>query len=454
MRQRPAAAWLLLFIIGLAPGLLFPAPASPFAPEECALRRARLMKNAADGLIVLFGETTAAPGSRFRQDNDLYYLTGVDDSGAVLVLVSARGEAHLFLPEQGAREIMVSGANRLRDNGAAARLRLNSIAGLSVLDEFLARQLTASGSVLYARLAPGDTVDSDRYEERLAIARRCRSHFNDYPAPDLARAARLRELFPDARLQDVSPLLAAMRAIKSDAEIESLRRNGLLTAEAVRQAMRQTRPGAFEYTLEGAAVGWVLGHGARGLAFQPIVAAGLNACTWHYERNDKVLAAGELVLMDFGADLDHLCMDISRTWPVSGTFSPEQREIYRTVLEVQKAAIAACRPGVDAAGIRKAVAAKLAEKKIAARGLQGDIHHFVGLGTHDGSPQKSPLQPGMVLTVEPGLYYPDKGIGVRIEDTILITAHGCEVLTAAVPKEIAEIEALLRGRLKSSRGQE
>jgi len=160
------------------------------------------------------------------------------------------------------------------------------------------------------------------------------------------------------------------------------------------------------------------------------------------------------VLMDFGADLDHLCMDISRTWPVSGTFSPEQREIYGAVLEVQKATIAACRPGADAASIRKAVAAKLAEMKFDPRGLQGDIHHFVGLGTHDGGPQESPLQPGMVLTVEPGLYYPEKGIGVRIEDTILITADGCDVLTAAVPKEIAEIEALLRNTSKSSRVQE
>jgi len=208
--------------------------------------------------------------------------------------------------------------------------------------------------------------------------------------------------------------------------------------------MPQTRPGAFEYTLEGAAVGWVLGHGARGLAFQPIVAAGLNACTWHYERNDKRLAAGELVLMDFGADLEHLCMDISRTWPVSGTFSPEQREIYTAVLEVQKAVIAACRPGADAAMIREVVAAELARKKITTRGLQGDIHHFVGLSTHDGSPGELPLQAGMVLTVEPGLYYPEKGIGVRIEDTILITADGCEVLSAAVPKEIGEIERLVK----------
>ena len=452
--SRRAAPALLLLALGLAAGVLSAASAAPFAPEECARRRAQLMAAAGEGLTVLFGATAAAPGSRFRQDNDFYYLTGVEDSGAVLVLENARSGAHLFLPEQSAREIMVSGANLLRDAGAAARLRLKSIAGLSALDEFLARRVHASGMALYARLAPGDTLDSDRYEERLAIARRSRSHFNAYAAPDLARAAALRQLFPDARLLDLSPLLAKMRAIKSAAEIESLRRNGLLSAEAVRQAMLRTRPGAREYTLEGAAIGWVLAHGARGPAFQPIVAAGLNACTWHYERNDKALVAGELVLMDFGADLDHLCMDISRTWPVSGTFSPEQREIYRAVLEVQKATIAACRPGADAASIRKVVAAKLAEKKIDPRGLQGDIHHFVGLGTHDGSPQDEPLRPGMVLSVEPGLYYPEKGIGVRIEDTIVITADGCEVLTAAVPKEIAEIEALLRSKAKSTQGQE
>jgi Xaa-Pro aminopeptidase len=418
----------------------------PFSADECAQRRAKLMASAGSGVIVLFGATSPLPGLRFRQDNDFYYLTGSDDRGAVLVMVVSRNEAHLFLPEQSAREIMVDGANLLQESGAAARLKLKSLDGLSGLDEFLARQLAFAGSVLYARLIPGDTLDSDRYEERVAIARRLRSHFNDYPAPDLARAAKLRDLFPDAQLRDLSPLLAALRAVKSPAEIDALRCNGRLTAEAVRQAMRRTRPGAYEYTLEGAAGGWITSHGARGPAFQPIAAAGLNACTWHYERNDKLLEAGEMVLLDFGADLGHLCMDITRTWPVSGKFSPEQRELYAAVLEVQKATIAACRPGLNAAEIRRIVAEMLTEKKIATRGLRGDIHHFVGMSTHDGMPLNVPLQEGMVLTVEPGLYLPEKGIGIRIEDTIAISADGCEVLTAAAPKEIAEIETLMKSR--------
>jgi Xaa-Pro aminopeptidase len=443
----------IVLLLTICRGIFAAGLSDPFSADECAQRRARLMASAGSGLIVLFGATSPLPGLRFRQDNDFYYLTGCDDRGAVLVMIVARNEAHLFLTEQGAREIMVDGANLLKDSGAAVRLKLKSIAGLSALDEFLARQLPFAGSVLYARLIPGDTVDSDRYEERLAVARRLRSHFNDYPAPDLARAATLRALFPDAQLRDLSPLLAALRAVKSPAEIDALRRNGRLSAEAVSQAMRRTRPGAYEYTLEGAASGWVASHGARGLAFQPIAAAGLNACTWHYERNDKLLEAGELVLLDFGADLGHLCMDITRTWPVSGKFSPEQRELYAAVLEVQKATIAACRPGLIAAEIRKIVAAKLAEKKVDARGLRGDIHHFVGMSTHDGMLLDAPLREGMVLTVEPGLYLPEKAIGIRIEDTIVISADSCEVLTAAAPKEIAEIEALMKKAKQGGEGK-
>jgi Xaa-Pro aminopeptidase len=444
MRQRIALMVLLLAMVGGSPNSLFSAAPSPFSPDECARRRVQLMATAREGLIVLFGETSPRPGARFRQDNDFYYLTGCNDREAALVLLAARGEAHLFLPEQSAREIMVDGGNLLTEDGAAARLKLKSIAGLSALDEFLARQFKAVGSVIYTRLAQGDALDADRYEERLLTARLKRSRFNDFPGRDQVRAAKLQESFPEAELRDVTPLLEAMRLSKGTAELDSLRRNGRLTAEAVRQAMRHTTPGAGEYTLEGVVTGWVLGHGANGVAFKPIVAAGLNACTWHYERNDKILAAGELVLMDFGADLDHLCMDISRTWPVSGTFSPEQREIYQAVLEVQKATIAACRPGVKAAEVRQHVAEALAAKRIDTRGLQGDIHHFIGMSTHEGMLLGGPLQQGMVLTVEPGLYFPEKGIGVRIEDTIVITADGCEVLTAAAPKEIDEIEALMK----------
>jgi Xaa-Pro aminopeptidase len=147
--------------------------------------------------------------------------------------------------------------------------------------------------------------------------------------------------------------------------------------------------------------------------------------------------------MDFGADLDYLCIDITRTWPASGKFTPEQREMYQVVLEVQKACIEAYRPDVTSKDVQKHVAEVMKRKGLDPRGEKGGIGHYVGMATHDVGLHGIPLQEGMVFAIEPGLYYPEKEIGIRIEDTILITKDGCEVLSKDVPKEIEEIERLM-----------
>jgi Xaa-Pro aminopeptidase len=174
------------------------------------------------------------------------------------------------------------------------------------------------------------------------------------------------------------------------------------------------------------------------------VGSGPNSCVWHYEENARQMEEGDLVLMDFGADLDYLCMDITRTWPASGKFTPEQKEIYEIVLAVQKACIEAYKPGVTSQDVRRHVSEVLKAKGIDSRGLRGGIGHYVGMAVHDVGPRGVPLQEGMVFAIEPALYYTDKNIGIRIEDTILITKDGCEVLTKDVPKEIADIEKLMR----------
>jgi Xaa-Pro aminopeptidase len=150
--------------------------------------------------------------------------------------------------------------------------------------------------------------------------------------------------------------------------------------------------------------------------------------------------------MDFGADLDYYCMDITRTWPASGKFTPKQKEIYQAVLEVQKACIEAYRPGVTEEDVRKYVDEVMKKKKIDPRWMKGGIHHYVDMGTHGVGPRDIPLKEGMVFTIEPALYFPEENFGVRIEDTILITKDGCEVLTKDAPREIAEIEKLLKER--------
>jgi len=438
----------------LAGGWFLPAQRRGYAKEEFSRRRAALMNKLEEGMVVLFGKCLPIPGGHFRQDNDFFYYSGVEDAGAILVMAPKSGETFLFLPRQTPREIMVEGPNLLEDEQAAGKAGFTQILPLSYFDEFIARRVRSWGATFYLRLSPPDTVDNARWETMIFEGRKNRSPYNSQLPLDQFRVLKLKERYPSFRFRDITPLIDAQRMIKSADEIEVLRRNGKLSAEAVRQAMLATRPGVFEYQIEAAAMHVILREGAKGAAYPPIVGSGPNSCIWHYNRNSRRVEEGDIVLMDFGADLDYLSMDITRSWPVNGKFSPEQREVYRVVLEVQKACIEAYRPGVTADDVRGHVARVMKEKGIDPRGLEGGIGHYVGMAVHDVGPRGIPLQEGMVFAIEPALYYPEKNLGIRIEDTVLITRDGCEVLTRGVPKEIEEIEALLAGRKGGPRGAE
>ncbi len=170
--------------------------------------------------------------------------------------------------------------------------------------------------------------------------------------------------------------------------------------------MLASRPGIFEYEIEAAAIYHILKGGARGPAYAPIIGSGPNTCIQHYNKNSRRVEAGDLILMDFGADLDQMCIDITRTWPVSGKFTPEQKEVYEIVLTVEKACLEAYRPGVVAEDVRRHVEYVLKQKKMDGRGLRGGVGHYVGLSTHDVGPAGLALRPGMVFAIEPALYYP------------------------------------------------
>jgi len=417
-----------------------------YSKEEIIRRRNALMEQAKEGMIILFGEVSPKPAAHIRQDNDFYYFTGVEDMNAILVMIPKTGESFLFLPRMTAREEMVDGSNMLSDKEAKEKTGLKEIYPLSYFDEFIARHAERFEAAFHLRLSPRDVVDGDRWETPLEIARRSRIHYNDQISLDNYRIIKLKERYPSFEYKDIVPLIDSMRVIKSPEEIEILRRNGKISAEAVRQAMLATNPGAFEYELEAAAIHVILKNGAKGPAYSPIVGSGPNTCIWHYSENSRKIEEGDLVLMDFGANLDYLCIDITRTWPASGKFTPEQREVYTAALEVQKACIEAYRPGVTEEDVQKQVAEVLKRKGIDPRGLEGGIGHYVGMAVHDVGPQGIPLKEGMVFAIEPGLYYPEKNLGVRIEDTVLITKDGCEVLSKDVPKEIDEIEKLMAKR--------
>ena len=435
----------------VALGLILSAAGAAFAQragysrEEFVRRRAALMERTKTGGIILFGDVDVPAGAHFRQDNDFFYFSGNEDLGAVLALIPSAREAVLFLPEQSAREVMVDGPNLIRDPEAQSRTGFKDVLPLGFLDEFLARNMSRFQGVLHLRLSPRDMMDGARSETALMDARKARSHYNAQLSLDQDRIEKLRSRYPQLAFRDVTPVVDGLRVLKTPEEVEILRRNGRLSAEAVRQAMLATRPGVFEYEIEAAAMAVILKGGARGAAYAPIVGSGPNSCTWHYDKNSRRVEAPDVVLMDFGADLDHLTMDITRTWPASGRFTDEQREAYRVVLEVQKACIEAYRPGATPRDIRDHVASVLKARGLDPRGLLGEFGHGVGLSVHD-VPLGGVLREGMVFAIEPALYYPEKAMGLRVEDTVLITRTGCEVLTRGVPKEIEDIEKLLAGR--------
>jgi len=445
---RSLKSLLVVLLILLLFPVMLPAQRTGYSKEEFINRRQKLMQKFDTGMIVLFGEAEPQAGTHFRQDNDFYYYTGIEDLNAVLLMTPGTEEAFIFLPRFTPREEMIEGPNLLQDKNALDKTGLTAIHPLTYFDEFLARKARDYGLVFFVRLSPGDTVDNARWETRIFTARKNRIHYNDLLTLDEHRIEKLKIRYPMCEFKDIVPFIDEQRLIKSTEEIAVLRRNGKISAGGVKQAILASRPGGFEYEVEAAAMAVILKNGCRGFAYPPIVGSGPNSCIWHYSKNSRQIKDGDIILMDFGGDLDYMCMDISRTWPVNGKFTAEQKEAYTIALEVQKACIEAYRPGATTQSVQKHVAQVMRKKGLAPRGQKGGIGHYVGMSTHDVGPRGIKLKEGMVFAIEPGLYYPQKELGIRIEDTILITKNGCEVLTKDVPKEIDEIEKLMAGRKK------
>ena len=406
-----------------------------YSPEEFSARLSRLAEQLESGTIVLFGATAPAAGARFRQDNDFFYVTGNESQNAVLVMDAGSAAAHLFLPQQSDADVRYEGANWLRDPNAAARFGLASIQPLSALEVFLlARQTEPAISRLWLRLGTSDTINHGRIDMAIAEAERRTNGLARYPTEDEALADAVRAEFPDAVVEDITPAIDALRLRKTAQEIEILRYNGRVSAQAMARAIARSAPGRFEYELEAEATAWMLQQGLQSPAYPAIVASGPNGNQWHYEDNGRQMARGELVVMDFGGSLDYLTVDITRTWPVDGEFTDEQRRAYDCVLATQIAVIDAIAPGVSRDTIRT-----IAEDVFRQHGFDPTyayVGHYVGLSVHDGGDWERPFEEGMVLAIEPILDMPELGLHIRIEDTVLVTATGAEILTREVPKAI------------------
>jgi Xaa-Pro aminopeptidase len=444
VRQRAATVVILVFAIFGFVGTSVPrAERMGYPPEEFAVRRAKLAKALQRGTLVMFGATGASPGVRFRQDNDFFYLTGNEALNAALVMDAATGESHLFLPKLSATEIRYEGGNWLEEADAAHTYGFTTIQPLHGMHEFLARRRSVPGSdTLWTRLSEGDTVNGGRNDAAIQTARRLVNPFAQHPTEDALRVAALRERFPYYTVQDVVPQLDRLRLIKTPREIEILRYNGRISAEAMRRAIEATAPGRFEYELEAEATYWLAKHGMQGAAYPAIVGSGPMGNQWHYEDNGRQMKAGELVVMDYAGSLDYLTVDITRTWPVSGRFTDAQLKAYQTTLDAQKAIIAAIKPGVTRATVQK-----IAEDIFRKQGFDpryAYVGHYVGLSVHDVGDWSLPFAAGMTMAIEPIIDIPDQQLHIRVEDTILVTPAGAEILSSGVPKEVSELLPLIK----------
>jgi Xaa-Pro aminopeptidase len=422
-----------------------------YPPEEFATRREALCASLGNqGLALMFGKTVVPAGIRFRQDNDFYYLTGNEDLNAILFMDATSCAATLFLPSQTEREASRDGWNMLYQEGAAEAHGYVAIHPLTYLQEFLARIRNGGQQTLYVRLSEATEVDHSRSDMAIFTARRMANPFGSFPSEDAWRVQTLKERFPYYDLKDITPHIDPLRMIKTPREIEALKRNGWVSAEAHIRAIEVTRVGGWEYEIEAEATHTMLQHGAEGAGYPAIVGSGPNSNVWHYQASDRQLQDGDIIVMDYGADMGYLTMDITRTWPASGEFTELQERAYRCVLEAEKAVIAAMQPGVTRSETR-AISEEVFERWGFTDQFPGGAGHFVGMSVHDVGDHGLPLQAGMVIAVEPIIDIPEEDLHIRIEDTVLITEDGPVILSAHVPKEVDEVLAMVGRRAQPGR---
>ena len=448
-----------------------PEPALPgISPQTARIpqsefkrRRARLMSMMEPGSVAILPTSATLIRNRdtefpFRQDSDFYYLSGFVEPEGVLFLVPGRkaGEVILFCRDRDAEREQWTG-ERLGPERAVQTLGVDDAFPISDLDDIAPGLLEGRHRVYYGL---GARAEFDRRVLEWLGGIRARVKNGAVPPGELA---------------ELGLLLHELRLVKSPAELKVMRAAAAVTAAAHDRVLRVCRPGLTEARLEAELLyAFALG-GARHPAYECIVGAGENACVMHYVRNDGPLAEGDLVLIDAGAEYEHYASDVTRTYPINGRYSGEQRALYEVVLRAQYAAIDACRVGAHFNAPHEAAVRVTVEGLLDLGILSGDIDelieteahrrftvhkssHWLGLDVHDVGeyrigPQWRELQPNMVLTIEPGCYIPStmqdvparfRGIGIRIEDDVRVTDDAPEVLTTAIPKRIDDVEHAMR----------
>jgi len=464
--------WHSAIILLTLPALLFaqgtPFYQSHFPPEEFKARWQKVFEPIGNRAIAIVQGAPQVNGFIVpRQTNEFYYLCGIETPHSYLLLDGRNRKVMLFLPPRNERLESAEGKVLSAEDAELVKklTGVDEVASTQMMTgdwmhDLLRGQTRGASPVIYTPFAPAEGNAQSRGELLAANAAIASDYWDGRVSREAHFVQLLRTRFPRAEVRDLSPILDELRSIKSPREIALIRRASQLAGLAIIEAIKSTKPGVYEYQLDGVARYVFLANGARLEGYRSITASGTaNIWNMHYYRNLDQLKEGDLVLMDYAPDYGYYTSDIARMWPVSGKYSPAQRELLQFVLEYRNAILKRIRPGVTAEAIQQEARVAMEEvfrktkfsKPIyeqAARRLVntggGVFSHPVGMAVHDvGSYRRGPLKPGQVFSVDPQLRVTEENLYIRYEDVVVVTENGVENFTDFLPSELDDIEKLV-----------
>jgi Xaa-Pro aminopeptidase len=454
----------LLPVVMATACLAQPVFTDSFPPEEFAARRARVMALIGDGVAIIQG-TTERPGEQpLRQSNQFYYLCGVVEPRAILLIDGRTKRSTLFLqPRVERREQMMYGPGLYPGDEAA---KATGIEAVLTRDEFRTalEALAKEGRTIHTPFRP-EVLGSASSSDPLALARATKADpWDGRSSREEAFRGHLDAISPKSKIEDLDPLLDLMRGTKSPREIAVMREATRITGLGIIEAMRDAKPGMFEYELQADAEFVFKKYGAYGPSYFALVATGQNTWYSHYHRDTAKLADGDLVQFDYAPDYRNYQSDVTRVFPANGRFTPRQREFYTIYLRLYQALMTSIEVHKRPADMVKTAVVKMdkimaeypfTDNRIKVAAVQfveryrtskaNSLGHTIGLEVHDVRNPGETLEPGQLFTIEPAMKIMEEHLGLRLEDMILMTETGYENLSAFVPVEIADIEKMMAG---------
>lgn len=410
---------LITLLILLINGILFEIAVSQQNDFEVFKQRRQILCDSLkQGIAVLYssGEETE---TGYRADGNFYYLTGIDDPGAILLLAPGfYQEQYLFMAPRDLEK------ERWTGNRPAISDSLKNLWGFDVIRTSNMLNLAINSLM--------------KNTSTLHLISSLKSISDDIP-PDLTLYRKIMEHTPNTSIENSTRFIEQMRMIKSEKEIKAIEKAIEVTHNGITDLLAEVKPGITEFQLDGIIENSFKRQGAQNMAFSPVIGFGEQGAILHYEKRDKVLESGKLLLLDVGAEWNRYSADISRTIPIDGKFNERQAELYDLVLKAHDVAIAATKPGAYLHDIQEATEKVFREAGYIDYFLHGVSHHM-GLDVHDVYNKYTPLSPGMVITIEPGIYIDEEGLGIRLEDDVLVTDKGSRILSKDIPIKREEVE--------------